>query len=30
MIETMNFKLWSPGFQSFVDADEAMRKEAAK
>lgn len=30
MIESMNFKLWSPGFQSFVDADEAMRKEAAK
>ena len=30
MVETMNFKLWSPGFQSFVDADEAMRKEAAK
>lgn len=30
MIETMRFKLWSPGFQSFVDADEAMRKEAAK
>ena len=30
MIETMNFKLWCPGLQSFVDADEAMRKEAAK
>lgn len=27
LIETTQFKLWSPEFQSFVDADEAMRKE---
>lgn len=27
MIETWRFRLWSPGFQSFVDADEALRSE---
>ena len=25
MIEARRFRLWSPEFQSFVDADEAMR-----
>ena len=25
MIEAHRFRLWSPEFQSFVDADEAMR-----
>ena len=28
MIETRQFRLWSPKFQSFVDADEALRKES--
>lgn len=27
MIETLQFQLWSPEFQSYVDADEKMRKE---
>ena len=27
LIETRQFRLWAPGFQSFVDADERMRKE---
>ena len=27
MIETRQFRLWSPEFQSFVDADEQLRKE---
>ena len=30
MIESCNFHLWSPLFQGFVEADEAIRKEAAK
>ena len=27
MIETRQFHLWSPKYQSFVDADEKIRKE---
>lgn len=27
MIEARRFHLWSPEFQNFVDADEAMRAE---
>lgn len=30
LIEQRRFRLWSPEFQSFVDADEEMRKEEAK
>ena len=30
LIEQRRFRLWSPEFQSFVDADEKMRKEEAK
>ena len=29
LIETRQFRLWSPEFQSFVDADAEMRKEGA-
>ena len=30
MIESGRFHLWSPEFQSFVEADEEMRKESGK
>ena len=30
IIESRNFHLWSPAFQEFVEADEAIRKEEAK
>ena len=30
LIETRRFRLWSPSFQSYVDADEEMRKEELK
>ena len=30
LIESRRFRLWSPEFQSFVDADEEMRKEEPK
>ena len=30
LIEQRRFRLWSPEFQSFVDADEKIRKEEAK
>ena len=29
MIERRSFHLWSPSFQEFVEADEAIRKEEA-
>ncbi|MDE6456219.1 MAG: hypothetical protein K2L38_10020 [Dysosmobacter sp.] len=30
MIESRRFRLWSPAFQEFVEADEAIRKEEMK
>ena len=30
LIETRRFRLWSPSFQSYVDADEEMRNEELK